>query len=156
MLSITAFNINIIMGFHKTLKESLNTTNLKRIRIKTDPLKVANNKDFKNVEGYEGFILSESMGRFKILVLAPDMPIMDIPPEMLEHMHQEHDVDVLTSLKNHCKEFLMKSKNKKQDDPVFANIDNSNCLGDVETFLKQNGVTTEELNGLYRGFIENE
>lgn len=144
------------MGFHKALRESLRTTNLKRIRIKTDPSKVANNEDFKNVEGYEGFILGESMGKLKILILAPDMPIMDIPPEMLEHMHQEHDVDVLTSLKEHCKEFLIKSKNKKQDDPVFANIDNSNCLSDVEVFLKQNGVTAEELNTLYRGFIGNE
>lgn len=144
------------MAFHTAINESLRSTHLKRIRIKTDPSKVASHEDFKNVEGYEGYILSESAGRLRILVLAPDMPIMDIPPEMLEHIHDDHIADSLNDFKNYVKEFLKTNKNKKENDPVFSNIDNANQYGEIESFLKQNGIAEEDLNSIYRGFIEHE
>jgi len=156
MLSITAFNINIIMGFHKLLNESLRITNLKRIRIKTDPSCVANTEDFTDVKGYEGYILRECMGKLRVLVLAPDMPIMDIPPEMLEHINDERGADMLVEFKEYAKKYMTAVKKKQLDDPVYANIDNSSEYRDVEVFLKQNGLTEQELNDLYRGFIEHE
>jgi len=156
MIRVSSFNININMGFHTRIDESLRTTNLRRIRIKTDPSKVANNEDFKNVEGYEGYILGECRGMLKVLVLAPDMPIMDIPPEVLEHIYDDQVGDVLSEFKNYAKEYLIKNKNKKQNDPVFVNIDNSSEYNEIESFLKQGGVSDEELSKIYREFIERE
>ena len=156
MLSITAFNINIIMGFHKLLSESLRVTNLKRIRIKTDPSCVANTEDFTNVEGYEGYILRECMGKLRVLVLAPDMPIMDIPPEMLEHINDESSTDMLVEFKEFAKKYMTAIKKKQLDDPVYANIDNSHEYKDVEAFLKQNGLTEQELKDGDGGVIEHE
>lgn len=150
------FNINICMGFHHIIKESLKTTNLRRIRIKTDPSKVANNEDFKHVEGYEGYILGENAGKLKILVLAPDMPLMDIPPELLEHIYDEQESDYFNDFKQHCIQYMIKNKNKKENDPVFANISSSSDFSDIESFLKQNGVNDQELANIYRGFLEHD
>jgi len=144
------------MGFHWLVKESLDSTSLKRIRVKTDPSQTAGIEDFKHIQGYEGFILRECQGKLRVLILAPDMPIVDIPPEMLEHMYDEQQNDVFTGFKDYCKEYLIKEKNKKNNDPAFTNIDNSKDYGEVELFLKQNGVQEEDLNNLYRKFIENE
>jgi len=156
MIRVNRFNININMGFHGRINESLKTTNLKRIRIKTDPSKVASNEDFKNIEGYEGYILGEALGKMRILVLTPDMPIMDVPPEMLEHIYDDQITDILNEFKHYAKEYLVKNKYKKQNDPVFQNIDNSAGYEDIEAFLKQNGVDGDELNRVYREFIERE
>jgi hypothetical protein len=156
MIRVSRFNINNIMCFHSRIYESLRTTNLKRVRIKTDPSKVASNEDFENVEGYEGYILGEALGRLRVLVLAPNMPIMDVPPEMLEHIYDEQTTDILNEFKNYIKEYLVKNKNKKQNDPVLQNIDNSTEYNEIEAFLKQNGVEGDELNKVYREFIERE
>lgn len=148
-------NINIIMAFHSNINESLRKTSLRRIRIKTDPSKVANHEDFKNVEGYEGYILSENLGKLKILVLAPDMPIMDIPPEALEHIYHDQHNDVIFDFKNFAKSYLA-SKGIKQNDPVLTQIDNALEYGEIETFLKQAGLSEKELNDVYRQFIDHE
>lgn len=148
------------MGFHSIINESLKTTKLVRIRIKTDPSKVQDNVDFKNIEGYEGYILKENKSSIKILVLNPEMSIADVSPEMIEYIANDNNecdnVDVLNQFKESAKTFLKCFKNKKENDPSFANIDNSATFEDVEAFLLQNGLTDKELNSLYREFIENE
>ena len=91
------------MGFHSLLKESLLNTNLKRIRIKTDPAQVAKNQDFRKIAGYEGFILGECQGKMKILVLDPELTIAgDIPEEMLEMLSQRNDVDVMNEFREYA------------------------------------------------------
>lgn len=156
MISLTMFNINNYMGFHNILQESLRNTGLKRIRIKTDPSKVQNHEDFADIDGYEGYILAESSGNLKILVLTHDMPIRDLPPEIIQHIHDEASIDTIEGFKRFVKEYLLSTKGKKQNDPVFAQIDNSSTLSDVEQFLLQAGVKEFELNNLYRVFIEHE
>ena len=149
-------NINIIMGFHKIIKESLKTTQLKKIRVKTDPSMVLGNIDFRDIAGYEGYILSESMNKLKILVLNPEMTITDIPEEVIEYIAADSNCDMLSDFKVFAKICLVKEKNKKENDPVFVNVDQCTSLEDVEVFLKQNGFTENELNLMYRNFIMNE
>jgi len=143
------------MPFHLYISESLKNTNLRRIRIKTDPSKVKNNEDFKNIEGYEGYILGESKGFLKILILTPDMPLMDVPPEIIEHINDEHNIDYMNNFKEFCKKYL-ETHGTKTCDPIFKNIDNSNNFNDVEIFLKQHGLNNETLLEIYKGFLENE
>jgi len=144
------------MSFHKLINESLKNTNLKRIRIKTDPSKVKNNEDFKNIEGYEGYILGENLGKLKILVLSHEMPTLEIPEDMLQHMYDENKIDVFKEFKECCKKFLIKNKNKKEGDPIFVQIDNTNNYSDLESFLKQSSITEPEITNIYREFIEND
>jgi hypothetical protein len=75
---------------------------------------------------------------------------------MLEHIYDEQTTDILNEFKNYIKEYLVKNKNKKQNDPVLQNIDNSTEYNEIEAFLKQNGVEGDELNKVYREFIERE
>lgn len=144
------------MAFHSLLLESLLKTNLKRVRIKTDPAKVSNNEDFRKIAGYEGFILKEFKNNLKVLVLNPELSISDVSEDMLEYIQQcEHD-EILTEFRNYAKLDLVKTKGKKDRDPVFFNLDNCQTMDEMESFLKQNGYTETDLNDLYRKFIENE
>lgn len=149
-------NINIIMGFHKIIKESLKTTQLKKIRIKTDPSMVLGNVDFRDIAGYEGYILSEGLNSLKILVLNPEMTVADIPEEVIEYIATDSNCNMLEDFKVFAKSCLLREKNKKENDPAYANVDQCTCLEDVEVFLKQNGFTENELNLMYRNFIMNE
>ncbi len=75
---------------------------------------------------------------------------------MLEHINEENNADMLVEFKEYAKKYMTAVKKKQLDDPVYVNIDNSSEYKDVEVFLRQNGLTEQELNDLYRGFIEHE
>ena len=154
MISLTSFNININMGFHSYIYESLRSTGLKRIRIKTDPSKIQDNIDLRSIEGYEGYVLKEGAGKMKVLVLNSDMSVMDLPEGLLEHIYEQDQIDILNEFKTFCKEYLKTEKNKKLNDPLFHTIDSSQNYGEIESILKQNNITENELNSLYREFIE--
>lgn len=147
------------MGFHSILNESLKNTRLKRVRVKTDPSCVADNIDFRNIAGYEGYIISEHNKNIKILVLNPEMSIADVTDDMIEYIANDNTFcqnTVLDDFKSMAKNALVREKNKKENDPVFGNIDNCNSIDDLEVFLKQNGFTELELNDLYRKYITDE
>lgn len=145
------------MGFHSLLKESLLRTGLRRIRIKTDPAEVSGSIDFAKIAGYEGFILSECMGKLKVLVLDPALTLAgDISEDMLDALVHESDIDVMDEFKQHAKTCLIRCKNKQDNDPLLGQIDNAATLSDIESFIKQGGVTESELNEMYRSFIEND
>jgi len=145
------------MPFHRLLKESLMKTNLVRVRVKTDPAKVSNNEDFRKIAGYEGFILSEDKLGLKVLLLDPELTIKGgIPSELLEILSHQHDEDLADDYKNYVKECLIKHKNKRENDSVFGQIENTSDIGEIEAFLRQAGYTENELNNLYRSYIGNE
>lgn len=144
------------MGFHSIVNESLKSTKLKRVRVKTDPSQVSDNLDFRNIAGYEGYIISEKNNILKILVLNPEMTIADVTDDMIEYIANDGNMcqnTVLDDFKYVAKNALVKEKNKKENDPVFGNIDNCNNINDLEAFLKQNGFSDSELNDLYRSYI---
>jgi len=87
------------MEYTKVIEESLKKTALKRIRVKVDPALVTAGVDFSKVDGYEGYVLEECMGRLRVLVLSPDMPICDLPEEMLEIVQIRLIVMYLKSIK---------------------------------------------------------
>lgn len=140
------------MSFHYIINESLKSTGLKKIRIKTDPSMVSGNSDFRDVVGYEGYILAENLKNFKILVLNPEMTVADIPEELIEYIISDCS-GIIDDFKEYAKQSLLKEKNKKENDPIFTQVQQSNNLEDIETFLKQNGYTDEDIYTLYRNFI---
>ena len=144
------------MGFHSLLGESLKKTSLKRIRIKTDPAQVAKNEDFRKIEGYEGYILGESKIGLKVLVLNPEMTISDISEDMLEILAHQGNIDMLNEFKGHAKDYVKRIKQKSDNDPSLVQIDSASTIDDVESFIKQAGLTEQELNALYRDFLSHE
>lgn len=137
------------MKFREIIEENLKTTSLKRIRVKVDPAKINTEKDFSKIEGYEGYVLEESKGNLKILVLNPELTIDEIPEDVIEYINDEDKEDTF----NELKAFIIKKLNLKEKDPLINQLRNTNCISDIETFLKQSGHTDECLSNLYKSFI---
>lgn len=140
------------MKFRQIIEESLQKTALKKIRIKVDPAKISAEQDLSKVDGYEGYILAEGVGKLKILVLSPEMSIEDIPIECLEAIAEDDKVETFEELKGFILSEMLKT-GTKEGDPILCNIASSNNLSDIETFLKQKGYTDEKLSCIYKNFI---
>lgn len=143
------------MQYDKIIEESLKRTALKRIRIKVDPALVTAGTELKGLDGYEGYVLEECMGKIKVLVLTPEMSVHDIPEECIEMFAMQHDMDVFDEFKAFAIKNLIKS-GLPENSPTFEQIRNCTCLNDVDQYLKQSGFTGERLADLYRDFITNE
>lgn len=143
------------MHYDKIIEESLNKTALKRIRIKVDPALVTAGTELKGLDGYEGYVLEECMGKIRVLVLTPDMSVHDIPEEFIETFAAKHDHDVFEEFKAFAIQNLIKG-GLPENSPSLEQIRNSTCLNDIELYLKQSGFTGERLADFYRDFITND
>lgn len=137
------------MKFRKIIEDNLKTTSLKRIRVKVDPAKINTEKDFSKIEGYEGYVLEESKGNLKILVLNPELTIDDIPEDVIEYINDEDKEDTF----NELRAFIIRKLNLKENDPLINQLTNTSCISDIEVFLKQAGHSDECLSSLYKAFI---
>ena len=143
------------MHYDKIIQESLKKTALKRIRIKVDPALVNASADLTGLDGYEGYVLEECMGKMKVLVLTPDMPIHDIPEEFIEMLSTQHDADVFEEFQSFAIKNLIQD-GMPENSPTLQQVRNSSCLNDIEQYLKQSGFTGERLSDMYRDFITND
>jgi len=143
------------MHYNRIIEESLKKTALKRIRIKVDPALVNASADLTGLDGYEGYVLEECMGKLKILVLTPDMAVHDIPEQFIEMLATQHDMDVFEEFKAFAIKNLIKD-GMPENSPTLEQVLNSGCLNDIEQYLKQSGFTGERLADMYRDFITND
>lgn len=143
------------MHYNKIIEESLKKTALKRIRIKVDPALVNAGTELRGLDGYEGYVLEECMGRLKVLLLPTDMGVHEVPEEFIEVLAAKNDMDVFDEFKTFAIKKLIKG-GMPENSPTLEQVRNCNCLNDIEQFLKQSGFTGERLADLYRGFITND
>jgi hypothetical protein len=143
------------MQYNRIIEESLKKTALKRIRIKVDPALVNASADLTGLDGYEGYVLEECMGKLKVLVLTPDMAVHDIPEQFIEMLVTQHDMDVFEEFKAFAIKNLIKD-GMPENSPTLEQVLNSGCLNDIEQYLKQSGFTGERLADMYRDFITND
>ena len=155
MIRCNEININNYVKYNDVILESLKKTALKRIRIKVDPAQVSAEADFSKVDGYEGYVLEEGKGHLKILVLSPEMSIHDIPEEFIEALAAEADYDSFCCFKEYLIKHLLKD-GKIMNDPIIIQINNTNCLSDIEVIIRQCGYTGDKLADLYKGFLTDE
>jgi hypothetical protein len=141
------------MKYDQIILESLQKVSLQRVRIKVDPVNVAINKDLSVCDGYEGYVLAEGETSMRILVINPDLDstsVMDIPNEYLQKLQS-----VSQNLEN-LKVFILTALNASEDDPIVQNIQSSESIDDVESFLRDRGLTEDEITKLYKYYIANE
>lgn len=143
------------MHYDRIIQESLKRTALKRIRIKVDPALVNASADLTGLDGYEGYVLEECMGKMKVLVLTPDMPIHDIPEQFIQMLSTQHDADVFEEFRAFAIKNLIQD-GMPENSPTLEQVRNSSCLNDIEQYLKQSGFTGERLADMYRDFITND
>jgi hypothetical protein len=142
------------MKYNQVILESLQKVSLKKVRIKVDPISVSQSTDLSNCDGYEGYVLAEDQEFTKVLVITPDfdvnMPVMDIPNE---HLIKYNNINEnLTSLK----EFILLALDISMDDPLIQQLQAAESINDVEVFLKDRGLSDEDIVELYKYYIANE
>ena len=150
------------MKFLKALGEEFNKK-LKRVKIKTDPL-WAEKLGIFNAPSYEGYVLKENYGNGMVkifIVNAPagvnpvqEVPSAAIEPEVTKPEPEKiHNVSRLNLFK---KAILLKLKEmgKCENDPEVAQVINSSDVGFIETYLRQMGLSDEDLLSLYRKCIK--
>jgi len=142
------------MKYDQVILESLQKVTLKKVRIKVDPISVSQSADLSNCNGYEGYVLAEDQEFTKVLVVVPDhegnMSVMDIPNEHLERL--TNISDNLIALK----EFILLALDISLDDPLIQILHAAESINDVEAFLRDRGLTDEDITNLYKYYIANE
>ena len=141
------------MKYDRIITESLDKVTLKRVRIKVDPASVSVAEDLAKCDGYEGYVLAEDQSYMKVLVVMPGtsgkMTVMSVPVEYLELVLQNLDQLRIDNFKR----FIITSLDISDDDPVIQQIQSSESIEDVEVFLKDRGMSEEEIAKLYKYYI---
>lgn len=150
------------MKFLKSLDKEFNKK-LKKIRIKTDPL-WAEKLGLYNAPSFEGYVLQENCGNgmVKIFIVnspANVNPIQDVPKDSVIEEPQSsapEKIQNISRLNLFKKAILLKLKEtgRCEDDPEVAQVLNSSDVGFIETYLRQIGLTDEDLLSLYRKCIK--
>jgi hypothetical protein len=142
------------MKYDQIILESLQKIALKKVRIKVDPINVSQSTDLSNCNGYEGYVLAEDQEITKVLVMIPNqdgsMSVMQIPNEHLEMIN-----NAAQNLDN-LKQFIILSLDITSDDPLIQNISACESIDDVEVFLRDRGLTDENISNLYKYYIAHE
>jgi len=142
------------MKYNQVILESLQRVSLKKVRIKVDPINVKINTDLSNCNGYEGYVLAEDQEFTKVLVMKPNqdgsMTVMEVPNENLEKLANINEN--LTALKR----FILLALNVAMDDPLIQQLQAAESIDDVEVFLRDRGLTDENIVNLYKYYIANE
>lgn len=142
------------MKYNQIILESLHKVALKRVRIKVDPISVNQSTDLSRCNGYEGYVLAEDQELTKVLVIQPDqagnMSVMEIPNE---HLVKYANINEnLTALK----EFILLALDIPLDDPLVQQLHAAESIDDIEVFLKDRGLTEDDVVQLYKYYIANE
>jgi len=141
------------MKYDQIITESLDKVALKRVRIKVDPASVSVAEDLAKCDGYEGYVLAEDQSHMKVLVVIPgtssELSVMSVPIEYLELVLQNLDQLRIDNFKR----FIITSLDISDDDPVIQQIQSSESIEDVEVFLKDRGLSDEEITKLYKYYI---
>jgi hypothetical protein len=150
------------MKFLKALEGELGKK-LKRVRIKTDPL-WAEKLGLYNAPAFEGYVLKENYGNGMVkifIVNAPSnvSPVQEIPKAAIEPepvQPEPEKVQNISRLNLFKKAILAKLKElgKCGEDPEVSQIINSSDVGFIETYLRQMGLSDEDLLSLYRKCIK--
>ena len=145
------------MKFLNLCKNVLENKKLQKVRIKVDPV-WGERVGFFNSPNFEGYILQETPDIKVFIVNVPPGydPVQTVSKNNIETIEQPSPEPVtsanyskLTLLKKAILDKLMEL-NKDKDDPEVQQVMNSRDIGFIETFLRQMGLSEEDLLNLYR------
>jgi hypothetical protein len=153
------------MKFFDSCTLTLEGKKLQKVRVKVDPVWAQKLGPY-NAPFFEGYILQEQgyfgatntpeVKVFIVNVPPGYNPIQQVNREFLEPVKEDEPENVPVS--NYSKLTLLKKAildkvaemGKDKDDPGVMQIINSKDIGFIETYLRQLGLTEEDLLGLYR------
>jgi hypothetical protein len=144
------------MKFNHLISESLHKTDLKKIRIKVDPANINVTEDLAKCDGYEGYVLAEDSDCTKIMLITPDstgnMSVIEVPNNCIQQINQRPGIEQLSNFK----QFIILTLNLSESDPLIQQLLTCTTIDDIESFLKDSGLTEDDITKLYKYYIINE
>lgn len=134
--------------FSKLLENTLGSTTLRKVRLKTDPA-FTTNGEISKYQGYEGFILAET-GKFAKMYITECEDIVEIPVEMID---MQGSLSNFEKLKLNTLMYL-KQKGLSLNDPLAKIVMMCGTIDDLQQMLGNNGITDKEFIDILKGLYE--
>ena len=149
------------MKFDLLAESALRNTSLVRVRLKMDP-KIPEHNDLTHMHGYEGYILEELDGHVKVFIVNRDINpaqsvlnnLVTVPTDMTSPC--ETDNSQLGRLKHFIINNIQHKLHNQNKYALVQQLDNTSDTQQLEMLLKQIGLEEEEIQGLYKTYLNNE
>ena len=153
-------------NFFKIYEKALKNTNLRRVRLKVDPLK-SNLENYVGVESFTGYILSEDALEMKFMIFGGPNggsgEVVSIPQDSVTSLQDDpvaplevvKDDSGLERFKSRVIEFLASRNDITSNVQMYDNIKTCKCFEDIEAIINSVTNDTNIILKLYRLSLEN-
>lgn len=135
------------MKFNRILEQYVKESEaLTRIMLKVDPVNSVN-KDYRDFDGYEGYILKENNNKWSVLFENIDIPVMDVPFSVVKVVDIPCDETF-----NNVRMFGLKAieERKGLTMEIINKIQACNSIDFLEQYLKEEGLNDSEIKDVYK------
>jgi hypothetical protein len=134
--------------FLKRIYQALEQTSLKKVRLRTDPL---DKHDLATTDTYEGYVIEESEGMLRVMVVAPDNQpdMLELSPDDLEPASGK----TFDEFKEFSLKYLHDRSRCDHAETTTQNILRAGDIQHLEAFLKEQGVEHDEFVKMIKLFL---
>lgn len=132
--------------FSQLLENAFNSNKLKRVRLKVDPA-FCERGEISKFQGYEGYILAERDGEYKIYFESLNGEIAIIPQDMLD---MNSSLTKLERLKLNTIKYFKNTLKIDCGNVIYQLVLNSPNIETFESFILNNGFSEKDLLNIYR------
>jgi len=135
------------MKFNRILEQYVRESEaLTKIIVKVDPLNNSR-KDYRDLDGYEGYILKEENDMWSILFENINIPIADVPFSVIKVVDVPCDETF-----NNIRMFGLKAieERKGLTMEIISKIQACNSIDFLEQYLKEEGLNDSEIKDVYK------
>lgn len=135
------------MKFNRILEQYVKESEaLTKIMLKVDPANSVN-RDYRDLDGYEGYILKESDNIWSVLFENIDIPIMDVPFSVIQVVDIPCD-ETFNSVKLLGLKAIEERKGLTME--IMSKIQACNSIDFLEQYLKEEGLNDSEIKDVYK------
>jgi hypothetical protein len=135
------------MKFNRILEQYVKESEaLTRIMLKVDPANSIN-RDYRDLDGYEGYILKENNNKWSVLFENIDIPIMDVPFSVIQVVDIPCD-ETFNSVKLLGLKAIEERKGLTME--VISKIQACSSIDFLEQYLKEEGLNDSEIKDVYK------
>jgi hypothetical protein len=135
------------MEFNRILEQYVKESEaLTKIMLKVDPANSIN-RDYRDLDGYEGYILKENNNKWSVLFESVDIPIMDVPFSVIQVVDIPCD-ETFNSVKLLGLKAIEERKGLTME--VISKIRACSSIDFLEQYLKEEGLNDSEIKDVYK------
>jgi hypothetical protein len=135
------------MKFNRILEQYVKESEaLTKIMLKVDPANSVN-RDYRDLDGYEGYILKENNNIWSVLFENIDIPIMDVPFSVIQVVDIPCD-ETFNSVKLLGLKAIEERKGLTME--IMSKIQACSSIDFLEQYLKEEGLNDSEIKDVYK------